>query len=528
MINPVLALTRTQRQRLLTALADLPVFQTIEGRTLLLNDLPPALVRGVGRSATTSVDLDAIIRTVEGWGALDDGTPALLVLLENALFQGRGGSPGRDLEALHSELTALVTAPPLPVASGAAVPAPRSDLTPADPSTVLIVAHSNDAEAVAELAAAWTLGGLRVRWSNPTESLPVGRRLAALVTRGCDAVVFYVGKKGWEDSAWWEPAAQAAIARQEAESTFAVVPLLPPVGARQAKAQAAVALFTPLQPLRWPIPRREGERTLHTRVLRGALAGRLVRAPDGANGLVVSFHTFPYTAATEVLHLDNDWTAAFVGGDDPPPVVWDTSLLPPLADMYTLLATRRHPAPVTVWLKARLAAAVAVGYHFPPKGSVPVRWRNPDGMSVSGAGQRGPGDDLRLTRTLVAEDAPDRVVLLEVAISRSVTPLVNAWLTNAPAPPRWRITAEPVGGPTQQALTSPEQAVAWAWRIGAVIRELWDHGEADAVWLFVAGPVEFAALLGQQLYSDTAAQHPIHVYTFSNNVYTLACVLGRA
>ncbi len=527
MTEPDLTLTRAQRQRLLTALADLPVFQTIEGRALLLNDLPPALVRGVGRSTTISVDLDAIIRAVEGWGALDDGTPALLVLLENALFHGRGGNAGRDLKALRTELTTPATATPLPSVPNLPPAMARTDLTPADPATVLIVSHPNDAGAVAELATAWRLRGLRVRWSQTEEPLPVGQGLAGFVARGCDAVVFYVGRKGWETAGWWEPAAQAALARQAVEATFAIVPLLPPMGAWQAKAQTAVEVFTPLQPLSWQTPIGVGGRPLHARVLRGALAGRMARAQAEAQGLVVSFHTFPYSAAAEVLHLDCDWTALFAKGD-PDPASWQAQLQPALDDVHALLARQQYPVPLTVWLKARLSAAVALAYRFPPKGSVPVRWINPEGMTVSSTGPPGPADDLRITRTLLTEEGAERAVLLEIAVARTVPPAVDAWLTTAPAPPRWRLTAAPVDGASRQAITAPEQARAWAWCIGDTVRELWDHSEADAVWLFVAGPVEFAALLGQQLYSDTAAQHPILVYAFSNNAYTLACVLGRA
>ena len=65
------------------------------------------------RSETKIIDLEAIVRTVEGWGTLDDGTPALALLIENARFYGQGGNAGRSLEELSTELGPLLERKPL-------------------------------------------------------------------------------------------------------------------------------------------------------------------------------------------------------------------------------------------------------------------------------------------------------------------------------------------------------------------------------------------------------------------------------
>jgi hypothetical protein len=119
MNDPVPLLTREQRRRLLDALNNLPLFEEEQGRSLLLSDLPATLCQSVQRSDTKIIDLEAIVRTVEGWGTLDDGTPALAILIENARFYGQGGNAGRSLEELSTELGSLLARKPV-TAAGAA------------------------------------------------------------------------------------------------------------------------------------------------------------------------------------------------------------------------------------------------------------------------------------------------------------------------------------------------------------------------------------------------------------------------
>jgi hypothetical protein len=96
-------LTREQRRRLLDTLESIPTFDTASGRNMLLADLPRALTKGVDRSGTTRVDLYNLVRAAEDWGTLDDGTPALLRLLDNAL-DNTGGARARTLHTLRSKL----------------------------------------------------------------------------------------------------------------------------------------------------------------------------------------------------------------------------------------------------------------------------------------------------------------------------------------------------------------------------------------------------------------------------------------
>jgi hypothetical protein len=129
MSDPTPLLTREQRRRLLDALNTLPLFEQEEGRNLLLSDLPPSLIQQVPRSDTKIIDLEAIVRTVEAWGTLDDSTPALAILIENARFYGQGGNAGRSLDELSTELGPLFA--PKPVTPAAETKSASDPVAPA-------------------------------------------------------------------------------------------------------------------------------------------------------------------------------------------------------------------------------------------------------------------------------------------------------------------------------------------------------------------------------------------------------------
>jgi hypothetical protein len=66
------------------------------------------------------------------------------------------------------------------------------------------------------------------------------------------------------------------------------------------------------------------------------------------------------------------------------------------------------------------------------------------------------------------------------------------------------------------------------WQIGEQVRALW-NARAEEVHLFVACPVAFAALLGQELYDRAAHQHPINLYAENHaQGYQRVCTLGEA
>jgi hypothetical protein len=101
-------LTREQRRLLLSALDLIPALNDPVGRDLLLLDLPDGAIR----APIKSVDLGHMVQAAEAWGVLNDGMPALLVLLQNALDLSQGSMAGRILQMLYDLLAAQPAMPP--------------------------------------------------------------------------------------------------------------------------------------------------------------------------------------------------------------------------------------------------------------------------------------------------------------------------------------------------------------------------------------------------------------------------------
>lgn len=187
--------------------------------------------------------------------------------------------------------------------------------------------------------------------------------------------------------------------------------------------------------------------------------------------------------------------------------------------MATALAHRGGGRPLDAWPQARLAAAVALGHAFPLKGGIRLRLRDEDGdWPTYGPGVAAAPLVCRAT-PLVADRAP---ILLELPLSREVAPSVARWRERAGVVAGWHLRCAPLGGPSRAALTDDGQARAWARQVGDEIRRLWDTEGGGEVHLFLAGSVEFAVLIGQQLRD----RHPVHVYYgHEDDGYRLACTL---
>ncbi len=71
-------------EQLADTLAAIPAYAERRNRDLLLLDLPPAVTGTIPREDDPAMDLSAIVSTLAQWGTLDDGTPALATLIENA------------------------------------------------------------------------------------------------------------------------------------------------------------------------------------------------------------------------------------------------------------------------------------------------------------------------------------------------------------------------------------------------------------------------------------------------------------
>lgn len=95
-------------EKLLNILLDIPAFSDKDNRDALLFHLPKGPVAAINRSNAPLTDLNNIITAVNSWGQLAErGEWGLVVIARNALRFARGTQPGKNLEALLSELETL-------------------------------------------------------------------------------------------------------------------------------------------------------------------------------------------------------------------------------------------------------------------------------------------------------------------------------------------------------------------------------------------------------------------------------------
>ena len=89
--------------RLLEILSQLPALEDYDSRSVLLRNLPREPVGGIRRNPARTPDLYNIVEAAEGWGKLESGEWALVVIAKTALFLAKGTQLGRQLEALLAD-----------------------------------------------------------------------------------------------------------------------------------------------------------------------------------------------------------------------------------------------------------------------------------------------------------------------------------------------------------------------------------------------------------------------------------------
>lgn len=151
---------------------------------------------------------------------------------------------------------------------------------------------------------------------------------------------------------------------------------------------------------------------------------------------------------------------------------------------------------IPISIKAHLGFAVALGHAFSePTGCRPVVLTDgPTRWTTDADAERQP---LSLRdETLSPGPAASRVAALEVSVSRDTTPGVDAYECTTGQPYRLRKRLTAPGGPSRSALDGPATAAAWARQIGNAIVGLNDQRHIDQTDLFLATPIQLAALIG--------------------------------
>lgn len=394
-----------------------------------------------------------------------------------------------------------------------------------DPATIFISYARGDEEAVLPLERALQERGIKVLRDKPSLTLGAHniQALTRLIDIGCDGILFFMTDKLLRSNFIWRHEIPTAIARQKREPNFHLIPVLLGIDYDELALVCAdrglpslanfnaermdTGILTPADIAR-----------IARRTLQSALVLRMARDQDETIGLVL--RTFEFTPSAASLHLDINWMTAF-SGDGPPPQMWQTTLLPALADATNALAQAARGRTVDCWLKARLPVGLALGYMIPPKGTLRLRLCNEEATWAC----FGPGEDANgLIITPTALGGQPSCAIVEIAVSREITKVVTAWRVAEEIVPAWRVRFAPASGPSRDALASEGMARAWARSIGNELRRLWDSEGVREVHLFIASSIEFAVMVGQQLRD----RFPVHVY-FANRdgQYQRAYTLGE-
>ena len=443
----------------------------------------------------------------------------------------------------------------LPQAINTATAALASE--PNAPTTVLLAYTPADAKAVDRLAWMLQARGLQVqRIVHQYPDLPIDEdQIVGAIQHGGNALLIYLSQAALADEMLWRVVAQAANERRVTDPTFPIIPVLQDIG------PAALGENDQLRALRQLVGTSAQElvqmqtsddrnlrllvtQALAWKVLALGLAHRLARDPEPTSSLYLGLGTYERRSYSPTLHLYLDWFPAFSTEAGlprfPPKDRWAEDLLPALSDVAKVITRQTHIQNIEIWLRAQLPAAIAAGYTFAPKaiGNRRVLWHQPglepntdtiwtysdQAVSLTEAHQ------LILTASPADRFNSDSSVILELPITRDeVTADVQKWLTHTSSMPSWHIRGVPQQGTGRASIQSGAQAATWVRQIGEQVRALWGTGTAGAVHLFVASPVAFAALLGQELYDREAGGHPIHLYaevTDRTQGYQRVCTLG--
>jgi endonuclease G len=97
-------LDRALKDQLLDALIRVPIAESRDGRTALLDGIPHDIRIGLNRSDTPYIDLTRLIDQIDQLGRLDNGERPVVILTNNAWRMTRGSELGRRLEELVAEI----------------------------------------------------------------------------------------------------------------------------------------------------------------------------------------------------------------------------------------------------------------------------------------------------------------------------------------------------------------------------------------------------------------------------------------
>lgn len=325
----------------------------------------------------------------------------------------------------------------------------------------------------------------------------------------------------------WDVEVPEALARNEREPNFQLIPIFCGVAPAEVKAHCAARGLRDLSAFHGEILQPSADHTeiagaarlVARNSLHAGLGLRLSTAQSYEPRLLM--RTDPHAPHESGVDLELDWTEPFADGC-PTGDTWEQDILPAVRDLREVVGSCSPRKRLEIQVVSRLSASVALGETF----SAAAKYR----LTLLGTNGEWASDAPRRTSRVLQEtelpglggDAATAVI--EVSISRFLGAAVATHAaTLNPKPGRsWRL--EPVAGASSAAVEDASWAITAAWEVGDFLRRLHDRAGVRQFHLFIAAPSEWCVLLGHTL--NAVGQLIIYQYNRHTGHYERACVLG--
>ena len=325
----------------------------------------------------------------------------------------------------------------------------------------------------------------------------------------------------------WDIEVSEALARNEREPNFQLIPIFCGVSPEQVVAHCAARGLRDLSTLQGQILQPSADSTeikgaarlVARKSLHAGLELRLSSAHAYEPSLLM--RTDAHAPGEPGVDLELDWTEPFADGC-PTEDVWGTDLLPAIRDLREVVGSCAPRKRLNIQVVSRLSASVALGETF----SAAAKYH----LTLLGANGEWASDTPRRTsRVLHATElsAPGgdaTAAVIDVSISRFLGGMVATHVASLnPKPARsWRL--EPVAGASSSAVEDASWAITAAWEVGDFLRGLHDRAGVRQFHMYIAAPSEWCVLLGHTL--NAVGQLIIYQYNRHTGHYERACVLG--
>jgi hypothetical protein len=407
----------------------------------------------------------------------------------------------------------------------------------AQPVSVFLSYKREDTEEVRALQQHLYAHGIGA-WRDVTD-LSIGghteQEIIRIIKEECDAFVLYATPASLYMSEFiWETEVPAAAQRQREDKTYKIAIIFRGVTTNELQQFCFNHSYPSLTDFNgFPILLPEqitGENKVEvTRRLRDAAQGmlkstlqlRLSQVEDSMSYQpTLCLRTWNYTPPSPTLDLDVNWSDFFEGSRIPSQEEWQEILLPGLQNMKDVLSGCIRSRKLHIYFKTRLPAAFVLGRTFSAPTGFTLMFKGDNGETWSTAETVKDLEPLEVHT--VSDQGDSETLLVEVAISRETSRGVTKSISGLGLSYRHRIRFAP---PEihRESVRDAQHAFDIAHQIGLEVRRLKDNKSIKHIHLFLACPVELAALIGHQF--NAMGKVTLYHYLDDEGLYLPVCTL---